>query len=224
MTGKNIEYIYDEEFEIDGHKIRFAFGYNVQEVLTKYLDRLLFLRQIPMNIDNFNVQTDPVFLIAYDNLAYMMKGKDKSKRTQKAKQIERAKEAQKQTIWYYQKALEQAKADASVLTIAAHPDNKFDFEPKPYPAPSDNLPLPGMEDEQSLPEIVPDISNPLERRVKQIVDLILSADKSDIEKIENVFTVALMNVEREAESGFQPRDASGDAYSEDAGDSVEQTA
>lgn len=105
-------------------------------------------------------------------------------------------------VIYYESASDATQTDAIVLTMLTK--QEFSSEPKPYVYP-ERRKIPGMIDS---PEIPHNLSNLLERRLKQALDII-SVTPGGIQKLGDVVKRWAIDIEMEVqkrdEAGFPPK-------------------
>lgn len=111
---------------------------------------------------------------------------------------------------FYEQLSAGAYRDAVMLSVIAHKENKFDFEPLPYEEDESFLEdndLPGL---IGPPKITPDITDPTEYRLKQFYDW-LKANPEQLIKLQPAFELAVIKVNELAVSpktdadGFRPK-------------------
>jgi hypothetical protein len=148
--AKNTDEIFHEELETsEGTMVVSANRRTILQNIESYHQKLLHSRGVPMNLETINPKDPRLTVVA--KLPWL-----KSPRDQKAYLTN-----------YYEVEHTKAQREAALLAMFANQQNVLTFEPAPYPL---DAVLPGMEDE--LPSIRRNLAIPLERRLKQIMDLI----------------------------------------------------
>lgn len=154
-------------------------------------------RRIPFNLDTIS-PGDPMYVIASNRMHW----------TNDREEIVAAVRS------YYEEQQHRIQLDASVLAVARD-NRKFDFEPEPY----SEDPEYNEEWDFTLPEPIRNLDHPIEKRLKQLYDMVNSSLDA-----RNKFNLAMntifVEVERrlteqeQDEEGFQPRRASGFVHAE----------
>lgn len=156
-TVEDVVILYRQEHTFGDKVVRFTLdARDFQQTIAMYQTRLNVVRDIKAEEGDFeNIQhSDPVFDVAYKNLAGM---RDDKRRIEMARRT---------TIQHY---LELAKETYTwACWLALTKGQSFENEPKPY-EPIVEESLDGLGD--PLPRPVPDLSNPTEYRLKQLIDL-----------------------------------------------------
>lgn len=124
------------------------------DTLTKYQQKLMQVRGIPLDTTNIDPR-NPVLEIIKKQMPFLNK-------TERVDYLR----------GYYQNLEADARQAAAMLAVFADQSNVMTRDPEPYK----NTTLPGLEDD--LPEPPKNLNHPLERRLKQIVDLLNRQEKS----------------------------------------------
>lgn len=199
MPDKDL--VYEQEFPVGEHTLRFTIHRSkIQKRIEKYFSALRKSRGIPFNLEQVSPNWK-AYRMAYDRLEYMLAANPNSP----ALQEQHAQLAAQEAISYYQQLSEDAYREAVMLAMSA--ESKLDgFEPEPYSqVDDDDEDLPGLEQTVTFPSVVRDLNDPLEYRLKQILDLLAQSDA----KVMNAMTAGLMRatvaLEETNEDGFHPK-------------------
>lgn len=163
--------------------------------LEKYSDRLRIARAIPFDLDNIS-PSDPAIMAA----SKIMDWTDDTVAI-----VESVKR-------HYAGLDAQARKDAMVLA-ATRKNSIFEFEPKPY----DPVRVQEEEWEVSLPVSERNLNDPIERRLKQIFDL-LSESQDTFRSFYQMMQTVFIQAERKArqaktdEDGFHPGRSGGTVH------------
>jgi len=123
------------------------------ETLTKYQQKLMQIRGIPLDTTNIDPR-NPMLEVIKNRMPFLNKH-----------------ERLDYLRGYYQNLESEARQAAAMLAVFADQSNVLSLDPEPYKSTS----LPGLEDD--LPEPPKNLNHPLERRLKQIVDLLNRQEK-----------------------------------------------
>lgn len=176
------------ETELGALRILVDFEY-VLEDISKYTDRLIMARNLPFDVDNLS-PADPMLVTASQLMSW---NTDANQVFIAVKQ-------------HYENLLKRAQSDATVLAMTK--TNKFEFEPQPYPPESESA----GDWDISLPNPVRNLNNPIEKRLKQVYDMITS-DSSVQHEFLNALNVIVIEADRRSQKvdddGFQSRRING---------------
>ena len=173
---------------IDGpEKIHILLDSRTMKIAGQYQDALFVARGVPFNLATVSISDPLALLIASQNPK--LKGNDVVRQAQ---------------AWYeqWQQAAEQ---DSWALALLA--DNKLTNEPTPYV--DDDDPIPGL---PFIPEPKRDLDNPVEYRLKQVMDLADSTiefSQQFYSAINEAFTEAIRFAGETDAAGFQSGAANG---------------
>lgn len=193
MTQQN-SILYRETFETEKGPINVVVDISrVLEDIQNYIDKLKLSRGIPYDLANL-APTDPAVMAVIAAMPWLKDDPERIYQTARSQ---------------YELQVEKIKTDAAILaTTRTSPI--FMFDPDPYPEESDSA-----EDawDFKLKEPVRNLANPLERRIKQIMDA-LSTDIKHVVAFEsamrNVFVLAQTGGVKVDEDGFRSGQPSGD--------------
>lgn len=150
---------YEDVIEIAGVPVKFKLDVASISAKMPQIEELLigFRRMKTAEALEFLGIADPVVKLVFDNLEYLKD--DNEERVSVAVNIARN---------HYLSQLRVTSTHAALLAMIE--DNEFEgVEVTPY-APSDNKPISGFG--APLPELVPDIRHPIERKLKQLLELL----------------------------------------------------
>lgn len=174
-------------------KIRLLLNRNVIKMAEQYKDALFVSRHIPFNMNAIPI-SDPIAMIV--GTQYHISGNEAVMQAQN---------------WYSEWAAE-AEREAYTLAMLADPMNVFTNEPLPYP-PQENPP-PGI---PFIPKPQRNLSIPVERRLKQIID-ILNLDPMFESKVMSAINNAFLEAARLAvtdAAGFRSGSTDSDVPAQD---------
>jgi hypothetical protein len=158
----------------------------IQDDADRYEDQLRFSRGIPFNLDTLT-PFDPLCIYVATNMTWM-----------KSEDVVNA------ARQHYQKLISEAQRDSIILATIASPDNRLVLDPQPYMEPEDEA-LPGL---VTMPRVKRNLDNPVERRLKQFIDL-LSSDPPVMQRFNAAFEKAAVELTRKAAeldpNGFRPQ-------------------
>lgn len=195
----------DKIVEVGKHKVHlYGSVEDLSEIIQAYQNALLDARGVPLQAAGYDQSSDPyvTWLIHNRRDIYVdpFTGEDYPDGPQR---IHRA------VVRYYERVHNDAFTDAGILAVCAKTP-QLDFDPKPYEK-EESPTLPGLVKE---PEIRKNIAHPVERRLKQLLDL-LEEDPAVFFEASRVFsTIALnlrMRLEGRTSEGFQPEPTDGSA-------------
>lgn len=156
-----------------------------------YADKLMQARGIPFDIQA-SLPSDPLVPLASKLMPW----------------IEDANQILEMVSRHYEYHKSKARSDAGIIAFTKI-NPKFKFDPSPYPDPEPEEDW----DTQSLPDPVRNLNHPVERRLKQIMDVI-SSDISVGMQFYQAAETLYVEVERRSrkvdEDGFQPGRSGGD--------------
>lgn len=180
----------------DGRSLRMTF--DLAKTLQKaalYVDDLLDVRRIPYDINNLPAR-DPILMYLTQQYSDRLKSKRMVPEDILAKAVK-----------YYQRAMAEVQKDAYMIAMFAAPENlEILSEPAlPYDPPteeSDPLVL-------QMPVITKDLDEPIERRLKRLMDILITTGawfrvEGILETLSvrmNIFAQELVEVD---DQGFQP--------------------
>jgi len=152
--------------------------------LQRYFSHLCFARGIPNQDEIENItKFDKNYLAAKSQFTWMEQSDNDNTVLEFLKAQYR--------LWAHA-----AMVDAGVLAVTISSENEFDFNPEPYEV-SDDSPLPGLPE---LPRPKRNLANPVERRLKQIMDL-LASDINVMTQFQKDYESIADNVYKLTESG-----------------------
>lgn len=192
VVGEINPVVMDEVLERgDGKTIRLVFDLSkIQEDAGQYAKRLMFSRKIPLDTNTI-APTDPMIRVIQEAMPW----EDKRNIIPTVRN-------------YYDDKSSDAYRDAIMLAICASKENVFTEPPQPYTDASDTLP--GID---ALPEVVRNLTNPVEARLKQIMDF-FSDDISAFQRFSQIFEDAILKTnaligkaEKTDQNGFQSKRA-----------------
>lgn len=175
-------------------KIDFA---NIQADVERYKDRFMLARGIPFSYMNLSAAADPLVILASQQMQW----------TENNDEIIHA------VRQHYARLEAQANNDAAIIAMTlATPD--MNWEPEPY----EEKPMNSRSWDVNLPDPVINLRHPLERRLKQIIDMI-SSDASVGMRFGALLESIFIEAERrsrsiEAVSGFQSGSVNGPVLAE----------
>lgn len=198
-SGTRSSVIWDEVLESGDVKIHLKIDVaTIQDILGKYHDALIMSRGIPFDRDSISPTDNLVMFIAGK---YTWLKPEDCVRTAKS---------------HYEKLNQDAYREAMILAVIASKDNVFTIIPTDYERESEaeEDQLPGMP--PPLPEPKKDLKNPVEYRLKQFMDTIISAnDLNFVSKFYRSFEAAVVAINREIgeveetdENGFLAKSSS----------------
>lgn len=174
--------LYDETFETPKGSVRVAVDFSrILDDVQGYTDKLMLARSIPFDTDNLS-PADPMVIIASAGMPWI---------TDSMEVVNTARR-------HYDLHAGKARMDAVVLA-STRLNPAYAFDPDPYPEIEQ-----GDEWDFSLPEPKKNLLNPVERRLKQIYDILTS----DAEVVAR-FYAAMQTVFVEAQRRQQATDADG---------------
>lgn len=188
-----------EKWEVDGNEIIIDVELQTLNLnISEYFDQLRFARNLPMTHEAI----DPAHPVVTHYANQMFWYDDKSERAQQAIRMARH---------FFEKKLLEARQSAGTLAMLVS-SPIWEFEPEEYDYDDfkpNNLPGMGVVD----PEFKYDLRYPVERRLKQIMDLITKDPKIllELERLMNYTSVYIterandyVNGERDSKTGFRP--------------------
>lgn len=156
---------------------------NVLEIARMYRDKLMLLRNIPLDIENISPR-DPHIKYIEKNMPWLKTVKQKVDYLR----------------GYYTIAQRDAWEDAIVLSMFTDPSNEFKNDPSPYK--HEAAGIPGLEEDADIPKPVKNLQAPIEKRLKQIIDIIDRNEKAFEPVMERINdTVSKFNDEESDEDG-----------------------
>ena len=174
--------LYDETFETAKGSVRVTVDFSrILDDVQGYTDKLMLARRIPFDTQNLS-PADPMVIIASAGMPWI---------TDSMEVVDAAR-------LHYDLHANKARMDAVVLA-ATRTNPPYQFDPDPYPA-NDKT----DEWDFALPEPTKNLLNPIERRLKQIYD-VLTSDAEAVAK----FYAAMQTVFVEAQRRQQATDADG---------------
>ena len=174
--------LYDETFETEKGSVRVVVDFSViLDDVQNYTDKLMVARRIPFDTQNLS-PADPMVIIASAGMPWI---------TDSMEVVDMARR-------HYDLHANKARMDAVVLA-STRSNTAYHFDPDPYPVTQ------AADDwDFSLPEPNKNLLNPVERRLKQIYD-VLTSDAETVAK----FYAAMQTVFVEAQRRQQATDADG---------------
>lgn len=204
--------IFSKEYQINGYTLIVDITSDMNSIIEKFSDELEISRGIPRDIQNLH-PLDPMVMLTIKKAAYI---KDATARTNTAVDMARR---------HYYKLKEETARDALLMAIARKTP-RLDFVPKPYEKDDEDEELfPGFG--EPLPKLRRNMENPIEIRLKQLMDLMEADPVAMLEVLQNMNRLALVwesEVEEKDPDGFhdKPVDKAGDKKKR--GESVESSA
>lgn len=155
--------LFDELIGTDENGVRLTAYVDVQETINDYQRKLQSARGIPFDRINLT-PLDPL-------IQYVADTPEVSSMPEKT---DRERQAKSRLVYdtiqdYYNRQAESCQRDAVILALTL--DNEFKNEPEAYPEGRKNRVRPGIID---MPIIIPNLFNPVERRLKQALDKLAS--------------------------------------------------
>ena len=172
----------------------FAQAPDILEVIDKYHKQLMFARSIPSNLEAL-APADPLVKYVFDQLK--LYGVTERDAIVQAKQYAQG---------HYEALWHEAHRDAAILSVIAVNENQFSNEPREY-SQNGSGSLPGMVE---LPMPKKNLSNPLECRLKQFMDILEDDEELTLAFMEKFEMASYQfNAAGEAQElngeGFQPK-------------------
>ena len=174
-TENAVTVIYDKTFETPKGSLRlYVDVFDLVDSISNYSEKLMLSRGIPFDLENLS-PTDPMLIQASQILSWV---DDPAKVLQLTKS-------------HYERLASRVKTDAAILA-STKKNPAYLFEPEPYPERETT-----EEWDVDLPEPVRNLRNPLERRLKQIFDILASSPSVMTEFYATMQTI-YVEVERRA--------------------------
>lgn len=202
--------VYSAEFETTNGTLRIVINVNrLISDIQNYTMKLLQARDIPMNLESLP-PNDKVVQFITNNMPWVP-----------ADRVMRTAEA------HYEGLMREVDGNAGLIALTLTSDvTLWNVDPEPYDEPK-NDPY-AIEGDREIPEPEKNLLHPTERRLKQILDAMVSNPKSFID-MQDAINTALILVQRGVgaetdDDGFQPRVASKPVRRKAVSDSVEPEA
>lgn len=181
--------LYDQKFETELGTIFVKIDLrNIMYLVSDYQAKLMQARRIPMNQEAIS-PADPLVKFVTEHMTWV---------------------PETDVIWTasqrYAELANQAYGHAAVLAITAVPENNWEFDPAPYEQEAKGYMIPG---DVEFPEITYNLRHPLERRLKQLMDM-METNLLVRRQIEETMTNTLIIVQRKLaaetdQDGFRPK-------------------